>query len=109
MRTRAIYDRLRHADCVHRLRYTHSPSQPAVLLQPYAWVRNGPVGPFRYVRVVTVLLGYAKVSTAEQNADLQTDELKSTGCYEATPTLGHGPRPCPHRGCGGICLSPPLC
>jgi len=29
-----------------------------------------------------VLLGYARVSTAEQNADLQTDELSSAGCYE---------------------------
>jgi len=29
-----------------------------------------------------VLLGYARVSTAEQNADLQTDELRSAGCYE---------------------------
>jgi len=28
-----------------------------------------------------VLLGYARVSTAEQNADLQTDELTSAGCY----------------------------
>jgi len=32
--------------------------------------------------VVLVLLGYARVSTAEQNADLQTDELTSAGCYE---------------------------
>jgi len=32
--------------------------------------------------LVTVLLGYARVSTAEQNADLQTDELRSAGCYE---------------------------
>jgi len=32
--------------------------------------------------VVSVLLGYARVSTAEQNADLQTDELTSAGCYE---------------------------
>ncbi len=38
---------------------------------------TGPVGPFRYVAVVSVLLGYARVSTAEQNADLQTDELTS--------------------------------
>jgi len=29
-----------------------------------------------------VLLGYARVSTPEQNADLQTDELTSAGCYE---------------------------
>jgi len=29
-----------------------------------------------------VLLGYARVSTAEQNADLQTDELTSAGCCE---------------------------
>ncbi len=29
-----------------------------------------------------MLLGYARVSTAEQNADLQTDELSSAGCYE---------------------------
>ena len=27
------------------------------------------------------LLGYARVSTAEQNADLQVDELTSAGCY----------------------------
>jgi len=33
---------------------------------------TSPVGPFRYVPVVLVLLGYARVSTAEQNADLQT-------------------------------------
>ena len=32
--------------------------------------------------MVSVLLGYARVSTAEQNADLQTDELRSAGCYE---------------------------
>jgi len=32
--------------------------------------------------VVSVRLGYARVSTAEQNADLQTDELTSAGCYE---------------------------
>jgi len=32
--------------------------------------------------VVSVLLGYARVSTAEQNADLQTDELTFAGCYE---------------------------
>jgi DNA invertase Pin-like site-specific DNA recombinase len=30
---------------------------------------------------VSVLLGYARVSTAEQNADMQTDELRSAGCY----------------------------
>ena len=29
-----------------------------------------------------MLLGYARVATAEQNADLQTDELTSAGCYE---------------------------
>jgi len=27
-------------------------------------------------------LGYARVSTAEQNVDLQTDELTSAECYE---------------------------
>ncbi len=43
---------------------------------------SSPVRPFRYVLLVTVLLGYARVSTAEQNADLQTDELTSAGCYE---------------------------
>ncbi len=31
--------------------------------------------------MVSVLLGYARVSTAEQNADLQTDELTSVVCY----------------------------
>jgi len=34
-----------------------------------------------------VLLGYAPVSAAEQNADLQTDELTSAGCYEVF--VGH--------------------
>ena len=32
--------------------------------------------------MVSVLLGYARVSTAEQNANSQTDELSSAGCYE---------------------------
>ena len=32
--------------------------------------------------MVSVLLGDARVSTAEQNTDLQTDELTSAGCYE---------------------------
>ena len=39
------------------------------------------VGPFRYVQRVGTLLGYARVSTAEQNADLQTDELTAAGCW----------------------------
>jgi len=42
---------------------------------------TSPVGRFRYVAVVSVLLGCARVSTGEQNADLQTDELTSAGCY----------------------------
>ena len=42
---------------------------------------TGPIGPFRYVPRVSVLLSYARMSTAEQNADLQTDELTSAGCY----------------------------
>ncbi len=41
-----------------------------------------PVRPFRYVLRVLALLGYARVSTAAQNADLQIDELTSAGCYE---------------------------
>ncbi|MGI8682720.1 MAG: recombinase family protein [Mycobacteriales bacterium] len=28
------------------------------------------------------LLSYARVSTAEQNADLQTDELTAAGCWK---------------------------
>jgi len=40
------------------------------------------VGRFRYVALVSVLLGYARVSPAEQNTDLQTDELRSAGCDE---------------------------
>jgi len=37
---------------------------------------------FRYVLGVGDLLGYARVSTAEQNADLQTDELTAAGCWK---------------------------
>ncbi len=43
---------------------------------------TSPVGPFRYIRRVSVLLGYARVSTAEHNAYRQTDELTPAGCYE---------------------------
>jgi len=37
---------------------------------------------FRYVRSVGHLLGYARVSTAEQNVGLQTDELAAVGCWK---------------------------
>jgi DNA invertase Pin-like site-specific DNA recombinase len=40
------------------------------------------VGPFRYVRDVSHLLGYARVSTTEQNPDLQVDELTAAGCWK---------------------------
>src|SRR5674536_369402 len=40
-----------------------------------------PVGRLRYTGGVSHLLGYALVSTAEQNADLQTDELTAAGCW----------------------------
>ena len=36
---------MRHAGCVHRLRYTHSPSQPAVSLQPQPCAKNGRLRP----------------------------------------------------------------
>jgi Resolvase, N terminal domain len=39
------------------------------------------VGRLRYTGGVSHLLGYALVSTAEQNADLQTDELTAAGCW----------------------------
>ena len=38
-------------------------------------------GGFGYVPGVGSLLGYARVSTAEQNAALQVDELTAAGCY----------------------------
>ncbi len=34
------------------------------------------------VRVMTHLLGYARVSTTEQNPDLQVDELTAVGCWK---------------------------
>jgi len=40
-----------------------------------------PVGRLRYTGGVSHLLGYALVSTAERNADLQTDELTAAGCW----------------------------
>ncbi len=43
---------------------------------------NGPVGGLRYVPRVGHLLGYARVSTAEQSADLQVDELTAAGCWK---------------------------
>jgi Resolvase, N terminal domain len=39
------------------------------------------VGRLRYTGGVSHLLGYARVSTAERNADLQTDELTAAGCW----------------------------
>jgi hypothetical protein len=39
------------------------------------------VGRLRYTGGVSHLLGYALVSTAEQNADLQTGELTAAGCW----------------------------
>jgi DNA invertase Pin-like site-specific DNA recombinase len=37
---------------------------------------------FCYVRPVSALLGYARVSTADQDAALQIDALKNAGCYK---------------------------
>jgi len=52
-----------------------------------------PVGGFRYVAAMGSLIGYARVSTAEQSADLQTDELSAAGCLkvfvEHLPGRGH--------------------
>ncbi len=42
----------------------------------------GDVGGFRYIRPVSSLLGYARVSTADQDAALQIDALKKAGCYK---------------------------
>src|SRR5258708_5171971 len=36
---------------------------------------------FRYDRSMSHLLGYARVSTIEQNVDLQLDALTAAGCY----------------------------
>ena len=36
------------------------------------------------------LLGYARVSTAEQNADLQTDELTAAGCWRVYTDAASG-------------------
>ncbi len=41
--------------------------------------------------MVSVLLDYARVSTAEQDADLQTDELKSAGVLTALRGAVGGP------------------
>jgi len=38
------------------------------------------------------LLGYARVSTAEQNADLQTDELTAAGCWKVFADQASGAR-----------------
>ncbi len=40
------------------------------------------MGRLRYVPWVGHLLGYARVSTAEQSADLQVDELTAAGCWK---------------------------
>jgi len=51
---------------------------------------------FATVLPVGHLLGYARVSTAERNAALQTDELTAAGCWKvytdhASGTLGRRP------------------
>jgi len=33
------------------------------------------------------LIGYARVSTADQSADLQTDELTAAGCLSLDPLM----------------------
>ena len=35
------------------------------------------------------LLGYARVSTADQNPDLQLDALKAAGCYRILGSRHH--------------------
>src|SRR5659263_295756 len=49
-----------------------------------------PVGRLRYTGGVSHLLGYAQVSTAEQNADLQTDELTAAGCWRVWTDHAYG-------------------
>jgi hypothetical protein len=49
-------------------------------------VATGQTLGFRYVPGVGSLLGYARVSTAEQDAALQVDELTAAGCYRGVST-----------------------
>ncbi len=44
--------------------------------------RVGPEGGLRYGLGSAHPLGYARVSTTEQNPDLQVDELSASGCWE---------------------------
>jgi hypothetical protein len=51
------------------------------------------------------LLGHARVSASEQNADLQTDEVGATGCWKvyvdhASGSLGW--RPAAERSAGAV-------
>jgi len=43
---------------------------------------SGGLGVRGTVRVLAHLLGYARVSTTEQNPDLQVDELTRAGCWK---------------------------
>ncbi len=45
---------------------------------------------FRYILCMGELLGYARVSTIDQDAALQIDALKSAGCYRVFVDTGSG-------------------
>ena len=45
---------------------------------------------FRYGRRVGHLLGYARVSTTDQDASLQVDALTKAGCYRVFVDTGSG-------------------
>ena len=56
----------------------------------YLWDRLQSVGPLRYAGSMNNLIGYARVSTDDQNAQMQIDALTAAGCVKVFTDTASG-------------------